>query len=145
METIGLFMMYAFAAYDDIREKKIRIFEIAVFAILGLIINIMYHPYSLISVAGGVSIGICMLLFSIFTKEKIGMGDAYLIMVTGLYMGFMNTAIILWISSVFAVIVGLFIAGRNNNYKTLELPFVPFLLLGYIVLFIIKCQGGIIG
>ena len=66
-----------------------------------------------------------------------GMGDAFIIMVTGLYLGFMDTLILLWISSVLAAVFGI-ITIRIYDNKEKELPFVPFLLIGFIIQYSLK-------
>ena len=140
METIGLACLYGWTAMDDLKTKQVRVLEIIVFGILGIIINIIYKPHTLISVLGGVGIGLLTILFSYISKEKIGMGDAYIITVTGLYLGFIDTAILLWISSLLAAITGLVLIRKYDNTK-MEIPFVPFLLIAYIIMYLIHILG----
>ena len=140
METIGLACLYGLTAMDDLKTKQVRVLEIIVFGILGIIINIIYKPHTLISVLGGVGIGLLTILFSYISKEKIGMGDAYIITVTGLYLGFIDTAILLWISSLLAAITGLVLIRKYDNTK-MEIPFVPFLLIAYVIMYLIHILG----
>lgn len=140
METIGLACLYGLTAMDDLKTKQVRVLEIIVFGILGIIINIIYKPHTLISVLGGVGIGLLTILFSYISKEKIGMGDAYIITVTGLYLGFIDTAVLLWISSLLAAITGLVLIRKYDNAK-MEIPFVPFLLIAYIIMYLIHILG----
>ena len=143
METIGLVCLYGITAFDDIRTKQVRLIEIIIFGIIGLVINWIWHPNSIASLLGGIGIGIFSIALSVATKEKIGLGDAYIILVTGIYIGFMNTAILLWMSSIFATIYGI-IAIRKYDNKDIEIPFVPFLLLGYLVMFVVGVMRGIL-
>lgn len=143
METIGLACLYGLTAMDDLKTKQVRVLEIIVFGILGIIINIIYKPHTLISVLGGVGIGLLTILFSYISKEKIGMGDAYIITVTGLYLGFIDTAILLWISSLLAAITGLVLIRKYDNTK-MEIPFVPFLLIAYVIMYLIHILGGFV-
>lgn len=144
METIGLACLYGLTALDDLKTKQVRLGEIILFAVIGVVINLIYRTNSLTSIIGGIGIGLITILFSYISKEKIGMGDAYIITVTGLYLGFINTAMLLWISSVLASIFGI-ISIRKYDNKDLEIPFVPFLLLGYIILYLIHIIGGVVG
>ena len=143
METIGLACLYGLTAMDDLKTKQVRVIEIIVFGILGIAINIIYKPHSLISVLGGVGIGLLTILFSYISKEKIGMGDAYIITVTGLYLGFIDTAVLLWLSSLLAAVTGLVLIRKYDNSK-MEIPFVPFLLIAYIIMYLIHILGGIV-
>jgi len=145
VEAFGLVCMYSITAFDDYRTRSIRVMEIIVFAIIGIIMNIVAPRYTVLSVAGGVGVGVVMLAFSILSKEKIGKGDALIVMVSGLYLGFMNTLVLVWFSSILAAIFGLITLRKYDNYREAELPFVPFILIGYMILFTIKSFGGILG
>ena len=114
METIGLACLYGLTAMDDLKTKQVRVLEIIVFGILGIIINIIYKPHTLISVLGGVGIGLLTILFSYISKEKIGMGDAYIITVTGLYLGFIDTGIS---TSSYVVIAAHSLASTNISVR----------------------------
>ena len=143
METIGLVFLYGITSFDDIRTRQVQLLEIIVFAVIGIIFNLYDRTNSLASIIGGVLIGVAVLLFSILTNEKIGKGDAYIIMVTGLYLGFMNTLVLLWISSIFAAVIGMIVLRKCDNSMQKELPFVPFLLLGYISICVLRLMGGV--
>ena len=143
LETIGLVFLYGITSFDDIRTRQVQLLEIIVFAVIGIIFNLYDRTNSLASIIGGVLIGVAVLLFSILTNEKIGKGDAYIIMVTGLYLGFMNTLVLLWISSIFAAVIGMIVLRKYDNSMQKELPFVPFLLLGYISICVLRLMGGV--
>lgn len=142
METFGLICLYGIAAVDDIKTREVRVIEIVIFGMLGIIFNIICRPYSMVSIAGGVGIGLLILIFSLLTRGKIGAGDAYIIMVTGLFLGFINTAILLWVSSILAAIYGICMVRICGRSMRMELPFVPFLLIGYLLLNMMRILGG---
>ncbi len=142
MEAFGLVCLFGITTFDDIRTREIRLLEILAFAILGVAYNIFFHPNSFLSIAGGVMVGMLVLLFSIVSKEKIGRGDAYIIMVAGLFLGFEETLLLLWISSILAALIGIFLLKKYGDAMDKELPFVPFLLLGYLTMFISSSVGG---
>ena len=144
LETIGLVCLYGLTCFDDIRTRQVQTIEIILFAVVGIIFNLCTHTNSVLSLIGGVGVGALVLLFSILTDEKIGKGDAYIIMVTGLYLGFMNTLVLLWISSILAAVIGMIIIRKYDKCLNQELPFVPFLLLGYLCLYIMQMIGGIL-
>ena len=143
MEAFGLVCMYGFTAFDDIKTKQVRLFEILAFGILGIAIELIYKHHSLMSILGGVGVGALMLVFSIASKEKIGKGDAFIVMVSGLYLGFVDTLSLLWISSVYSLFAGIIIIRKYDNSIDYELPFVPFLLAGYLTLYGAHMLGGI--
>lgn len=144
MEVVGLVCLYGITAFEDLRKRQVRVIEIIIFGILGVIINILYKSHSFTSIAGGVMIGCMVLLFSYLSKEKIGKGDGLLIIVSGLYLGFRGTLTLLWISSFLAAIIGTIIVKKYKTNKDIELPFVPFLLIGYLLIISIEKIGGIV-
>lgn len=144
MEAIGLICFYGLATWDDLRSKKVRVIEIIIFGIVGLIIDFSIRPYSFLSILGGVMVGLMVYLFSVLTKEKIGKGDAFVVMVTGLYLGFQNTLLLVWLSTILAAVIGSIIIRKNNVNTDFEIPFVPFLLMGYLIIYFISCVGGMV-
>ena len=145
MEALGLVCLYGITAFDDYRTKHIKLMELIIFAVIGICFDIVYTKYALASILGGVGVGVAMYIFSIMSKEKIGKGDALLVMVTGLYLGFMNTVVLVWLSSVLAALVGLVLIRKYDNKVDKEMPFVPFILLAYLIMFTVNSLGGCIG
>ncbi len=142
MMTIGVAWLLALAAYDDIRTREIRIIYILIFAIAGIVLNILTPPESISSILCGVLTGVVVLIFSILSNEKIGKGDALLLMVIGLYLGFYMTIALLWLASIMAAIFGIAIIGIKKEKLRYEIPFVPFLLVAYIFITTLKWVGG---
>jgi leader peptidase (prepilin peptidase)/N-methyltransferase len=122
LEAIGLICFYGLATWDDVRSKKVRVIEIIIFGIVGLIIDFSIRPYSFLSILGGVMVGLMVYLFSVLTKEKIGKGDALVVMVTGLYLGFQNTLLLVWLSTILAAVIGSIIIRKNNVNTDFEIP-----------------------
>lgn len=144
MEAIGLACFYCLSSFDDLKTKQIRVLQVIAFAVIGLLIDIFLKPYSLLSILGGVAVGMLVYLFSIISNEKIGKGDAMVVMVSGLYLGFINTVVVLWLASIFAAIFGTIMVSRYGRKLDLEIPFVPFLLFSFLMVFMISQLGGIL-
>ena len=103
----------------------------------------LYIGHSVRSIVGGIAIGLAMLAFSIISKEKLGKGDAYVILISGLYLGFVDLLSLLWISFVYATIAGIIIIRKYDNSTSHEIPFIPFLLAGYLTLYGAHTLGGL--
>lgn len=118
-------------AIQDIRKKKIFLWMIS----SGAVLTGLCLPFSqLISIPdriAGVVIGISVIFISIATSGKIGMGDALLLCITGLGMGFWGNlelfALALFLASIVSII--LLIVHLADRKKSI--PFVPFLLVSY--------------
>ncbi|MBR5648884.1 prepilin peptidase [Pseudobutyrivibrio sp.] len=144
MREIGLFIFYGLTAFDDIKTKQVRMLEIIVFGILGIIVNIVWPVKSFESIICGLLVGIVLYLFSILTNEKIGKGDCFIIMVSGLYLGFIDVLVLIWISSLLALIYGLITIKRLKKDSSYEMPFVPFLLSGFLLMYAVHSFGSLI-
>ena len=144
MEVLSLLCLYGLTSYEDIKTRQVRIREILIFGVIGILFNLICKPHAAISVIGGVMVGIVLYIFSILSHEKIGKGDGLIVIVTGLYLGFMGTLSLLWLSSVLAALAGAVFIKRHGAKLDMELPFIPFLLAGYILLFIINALGGVV-
>ena len=138
MEALGLIGMMGLCSYDDVRDRNIRLMEVAVFGIIGVVLHIIYHSHSIESVLGGMAIGGAMYIVSILTKEKIGKGDAAVVGVIGIFLGFTDTLVLLWLSSVLAAVFGCVYIKVKKLSKDTELPFVPFMLAGYLAMLVFK-------
>ena len=138
MREIGLILFYGLTSFDDLKTKQVRVFEIVSFAIFGIVLNIVAPLNSMQSIIAAVFVGIVLYIFSILSKEKIGKGDALIVMVSGLYLGFTNVMILLWISSLLALIFGLITIKKLKVDSNYEIPFVPFLMSGFLIMYAIS-------
>ncbi|MBR5952554.1 MAG: hypothetical protein IKZ85_04705, partial [Pseudobutyrivibrio sp.] len=65
-------------------------------------------------------------------------------MVSGLYLGFIDVLILIWISSFLALIYGLIKIKKLKKDSSYEIPFVPFLLSGFLLMYGIHSFGSLI-
>ena len=144
MEAVGLVCLLSITAVDDIKSRQVRVLEIIFFGLIGIIFNMIRKPHSLPSVLGGVMVGTLVYIFSILSKEKIGRGDGLVLMAVGIYLGFADTLELLWVSTILAAIIGTIFVKKHKANMDIELPFVPFLLMGYLLLFAFKELGGFV-
>lgn len=133
MEVVKILViaMLSITSIMDLRCKKINLFLLIPFLICGIICNLYYQLLPITSLAGGVGIGIVLLIISFVTRGKIGSGDGVILMVTGLFLGFYDNLLLLLSATFLSAIVGAFILcikGMNKNY---EIPFIPFLLISF--------------
>lgn len=120
-------------AIQDVFIKKINTWIVVTGAILTCVCLPFCHSVSLSDRAFGAFIGGGVMLLSKATGGKIGMGDGFLLCVTGIGLGFWGNmelfALSLFAASIVSVILLVFrLADRKKS-----IPFIPFLLLGYVV------------
>ena len=74
--------------------------------------------------------GVFMLAAAFLSEQKIGAGDGLMLLMTGIWCGFMAAQLVLAVSLLLCMLIGLAMRKR-------ELPFVPFLAAGYAVVWLL--------
>lgn len=118
----------------DIKEYIVPDESIIAMLLLGLII-FPVNPYVsfVTAVIGFFGLGGIMFLLSKVSEGQIGMGDAKLIAVLGLWLGIKSCFMVFLYALILGGIYGLVLmAVRHINRKT-EIPFVPFVLAGIVI------------
>lgn len=128
---------------QDAFKKKIYLWIILTGALLVSICIPFCHTVSIPDRIGGLIIGAMVILISVVTSGKIGLGDGMLLCVTGLGLGFWGNlelfALALFLAAVLSIILlVLRLADRKKS-----IPFVPFLLLSYLFLIVANMKAGV--
>jgi leader peptidase (prepilin peptidase)/N-methyltransferase len=87
---------------------------------------------------GGLALGLGVILLSKATGGKIGLGDGILLCVTGLGLGFWTNAELFGIALSLAASVSVVLLIMRRADRKKSIPFVPFLLTGYVILLVIS-------
>lgn len=80
----------------------------------------------------GILVGGLFLIISKLTKEAIGYGDSLVILILGLHMGVFQMLQTLFLASVLAGGLSLFLLWRHKWSKSMTLPFLPFVAATYL-------------
>lgn len=141
MQVAGLLGMLGICSYEDIKTRKIGVVAVLLFAIFGVINRMLLGSPAINEMIGGMSLGGILFLMGNLFKGCMGNGDALMVMVTGIYLGFWNNLLLLWIASLFAGVIGigLILMGKKNR----EIPFAPFLLVAYLILLVIGGETNV--
>lgn len=115
----------------DIRTKRISLFFTCIYGLLGL----GYHIYSkcvsyemLFALIPGI---LCLILAGI-SREQIGYGDGAVLLAMGCNLSADDMFLCCFLAIIFAGAVALFLIGICHKKRNYEIPFVPFLLMGYL-------------
>lgn len=127
IEHLAGLLLLAVLAGEDIREKKISVGIVTVFAIAAVLYHLIAGGFSCQKAIIDLMPGGMLVLISLLTRESIGYGDGILVMALGL-----------WVGGVFAMkvtVAGIMMSGIYGVFCLLKkkfdmIPFVPFLLLG---------------
>ena len=122
----GLLFLAVLSA-QDIREKRISVYKLLIFAFMAVIYRIIIRQFYWQEILGDVLPGCMLLLLSKMTKEEIGYGDGMTVIVLGLWLGgwfiFHVLCIGIVLSGIYAVIC--LMKGKRD-----AIPLIPFLLAG---------------
>ena len=139
-------------SYTDIRERGINLKIIAAFSVSAVILlagvfisgdrflilkrSLMYEP-DLISIIYGLIPGLFLFAICRITKEAVGMGDVYVILLLGLMTGFEKTFAVLFLSMVMTALTGLACIAFGSRKKKDSLPYIPFVLGAFVSVMIL--------
>lgn len=130
--TVCISVLLGICTYTDIQKREISMKIIGIFAAFAMLWCIFYMEKPLWQQAGGVVIGVLLLVLSKLTKEAIGKGDGYLMMVTGMLLGLWDNVRLLLGALLIVAVFAVMLLVLKKADKKKELPFVPFLLMSYI-------------
>ncbi len=142
MEMICMIVMLLHMSVEDIRKRTVPVIPMMIWGMAGVLLHLYNGRISYVSMLGGLIPGIVVYVLSILTHEKIGKGDAILLVITGIYMGFWGNIFMLWIGMIMAAVGGVISMTFFKKGKNYELPFVPFLFAGFLM--IVLCNGGML-
>ena len=141
VEAIFLTVMLLYLSFEDIRKKTIPVIPMMAAGVVGVALHLYYGRLDIISVAAGIIPGVIAYIISILTDEKIGRGDAMLLIVTGIFLGFWDNLIIIYFALIFAAAGGVIAMAAFEKNRGHEMPFVPFLMMSFLLMMI--CNGGL--
>ena len=117
-------------AICDLRRREISLLYSAAFAGIGICMSVM-HGRGPAELLYSVIPGLVLMVFSVITRGDIGFGDGIVVFVMGLFLSWQETATVCGIGLMLSATgAGIWFAIRRRRKDTL--PFLPFLLAGYV-------------
>lgn len=125
--------VFLWLALED--KKHLGIKRIGLFgATVLLLFAGCFSNLDLLSRVGGAAFGVVLLLFCYFSKEALGVADGVLVLVCGVAFGLWETVTLCFFASVYAGCVSLVLLLTRKLGRKSRIPFLPFLLLGYVTM-----------
>ncbi len=128
---IGIFL--GVCSLCDLRRRSIdeRIILSGFIILAGLsLVELASGELGWMRFLSGAAVGICALVVSFTTKEKLGRGDAYILCICCPLLGAVEGLAVVLFGCLFAALFsGVFLARKKMSLAS-EVPFVPFLLAG---------------
>lgn len=144
---VSVALMLIFSTVIDYKTHKIPNWLVLSFFIEGtvlLVVEIILNSDDFLAVIVRCAAGLlfCLVLFYILsrlTKDGIGMGDIKLISVIGWIIGLSSALISILFSLICCSVVTAFLLATKRKKKTDSIPFSPFILAGYLAMFLVFC------
>lgn len=136
---IGILLLIG--ALQDIRAKRIHLWIILTGGLTLCVCILFSHNISLTDRVGGLSVGLFVILVSKITGGKIGMGDGFLLCVTGIGLGFWGNLELFALALFAAAVLSVFLLLFKKADRKKCIPFVPFLLLAYLFFLFLPRQA----
>lgn len=129
---IVVLLFLLIAAYKDWKTKRISVLFLFVMSVVMLGIRLLIIEESLLSTLGGVAIGIVFFMFSKCTKESVGYGDSWLILLLGIFLGGKRVLEVVLIAMLFSGVFSIVHCMRYGWDRKQTIPFIPSLAAAYI-------------
>lgn len=129
--NVVVFIFLSWLCYWDCKAKAFPVFILFQFSVfVGFYQLLGFQTFGILNIVG-TAVGIFFLFLGKWTKEAIGYGDGWVILLLGVYLGGIRQLEILFIAGMLAAMVGLVGICFLRWTRKKTLPFLPFLLVGY--------------
>ena len=131
IEFISGVIFLIICTYFDMKTRMLPVCLLIVGGTGAFIVRIMIYENWWVHIAGMV-LGIVFLGISKVTKEALGYGDSFLILILGAFIGLWQMLLVLVIAFISTALFSMIVLIFKKMSKKKSFPFVPFLLLGFI-------------
>lgn len=132
LEVFSILLLLLPSALLDIKQKKIWLPWLGAFFVESVVLLLIGVSNWNIFVFGMLP-GVVLIVVSIVTRGEIGLGDGYLVCVLGSLVGLKDIVNILTWAILLLAVTGIFLVVVKHWGRKSTLPFVPFLLVAYIM------------
>ena len=132
-EICGLGVFLGINMIIDLRTKKISLSLSILFFSAGLILRLVQKE-GMAALLLSLLPGAFLLLVSFVTAQGIGMGDAVVFFVCGIYLGLHSTVLLLMLSLFLTSIAGMIIFVLKKLSCKTAIPWMPFVFAGFVFL-----------
>ena len=119
------------AGFIDMKTREITVHFLVVLTGVA-ILSACIQGETWTSILGGIGIGLIFLILSKCTREQIGYGDSWLILILGIYAGMVNVIWILFAASLGASIFSIVFCALHKWNRRYSIPFIPFMAAAFV-------------
>ncbi|MCI7107654.1 MAG: A24 family peptidase [Lachnospiraceae bacterium] len=130
-------MGLAVLGIEDLRKKQISSWPMVFMGGVGVVLSFIGNAWNDWIAVLSFLPGCVTLLFAWITKESIGYGDGLVLLCLGCFLTAVQMVNLCMIAISIAGIVALFLLLIKKQNRKAQIPFVPFLFVGYVVLILV--------
>ncbi len=134
IEDLILLLFLFICSYEDLRTRHINFFVCIVTELIYIFILIFLNRFNFLYIILGLIPGALIYLSSILFNGQIGKGDGIIIAVIGTMVGILKVTRILLIAFILVLVICTPILIILRKSLKTRLPFVPFILLSFIII-----------
>ncbi len=127
-----LFVMLGAAGVMDAKKREIPLWLLVMMSAAVGVYTLCSWNMEMGYRLAGAGLGILFLVVSKVTREAIGYGDSWVILLLGIQLGIMQALQILFAASLLAAVFAVFYLWKKNWNRNVTLPFLSFLAISYI-------------
>ena len=124
-------------AVRDFKKQSISVISLAMLAAGSMIQQFISQRQDIWLMIGGMGVGIGFLFLSKITEEGLGYGDSLGILILGIGLGLWKLLEVLTVTF-FILFIGSVVIWCIRKKKNQFIPFFPFLVTGYFLVFLIR-------
>ena len=130
--NVVILVFLVILAILDWRKKEIPVLLMLFMSVAVVAFTVFFRTESVRSCVAGAGVGLLLFLVSKCTKEAIGYGDSWLILLLGVYLGGLRVVQIMFVASLLSAVCSLFYLWKCHWKRSATIPFVPFLTIAYL-------------
>ena len=127
-----VFGLLAVCSVTDWKKKTIPYVFLLALGITVVAFAFLCDSISVRMRVGGAVMGVLFLFISKISREAIGYGDSFLILILGIHMGSFAALGVLFVAALLTAVASLFLLWKCRWKRQATLPFVPFLAISYL-------------
>lgn len=127
----------AIASFEDLITGKIHLILVLILSFCGAVFQVLTGQNRLWDILLGAALGGALILLSFLSRRSIGMGDGMMFVATGIFLGLSDNLWLLLLSLGMSAIASLVLLILLKYKGKDRIPFIPFMLTGYICLLLI--------
>lgn len=131
IENVLVALVLGTVAYRDWRTKQISCLSLFVMSILIVLLRIILVEDTIWSTLGGAAVGAGFFLFSKCSKESIGYGDCWIVLLLGVFLGGKTLMEVVFVAMLLTSLFSLGFCMVRGWKKQYTIPFAPFLAVAY--------------